>query len=128
MKTAVIMAAGLGTRFGNHTELHPKGFIKVEGIPMVIRSIKTLLSCGINRILIGTGYKSEAFDQLKNAYLQIETCYSARYAETNSMYTLYNMQTAIENDDFILLESDLIYEKRTYSLVTHSIYLQTLNK
>lgn len=112
MRTAVIMAAGLGTRFGNYTELQPKGFIQVDGIPMIIRSIETLLSCNISRILIGTGYKSEAFERLKNEYPQIETCYSPRYAETNSMYTLYNMQNEIGNDDFILLESDLIFEKK----------------
>lgn len=112
MKTAVIMAAGLGTRFGNHTELQPKGFIKVDGIPMIIRSIETLLSCHIDRILIGTGYKSEIFDQLKETYPQIETCYNPRYADTNSMYTLYNMRNLIGNDSFILLESDLIFERK----------------
>ena len=56
VKTAVIMAAGMGTRFGDRTELIPKGLIPVGGIPMVVRSIETLKSCGIERIIIGTGY------------------------------------------------------------------------
>lgn len=51
------MAAGLGTRFGHYTELVPKGFVEVGGKPMIIRSIETLLSCGIERIILGTGYK-----------------------------------------------------------------------
>ena len=55
VKTAVIMAAGMGTRFGNRTELIPKGFVPAGGIPMVIRSIDTLKACGIERIIIGTG-------------------------------------------------------------------------
>ena len=56
------MAAGLGTRFGHYTELVPKGFVEVGGKPMIIRSIETLLSCGIERIILGTGYKKEAYE------------------------------------------------------------------
>ncbi len=115
IKTAVIMAAGLGTRFGHYTELMPKGFIEVGGKSMIVRSIEILLSCGIERIIIGTGYKRESFEALKQIYPQIETCFSPRYAETNSMYTLYNTRDVIGEDDFLLLESDLIFEKKAIS-------------
>lgn len=106
------MAAGLGSRFGRYTELIPKGFVEIGGSPMVVRAIDTLLSCGIERIIIGTGYKQETYDALKSKYPQIETCFSPRYAETNSMYTLYNTREIIGEDDFLLLESDLIFEKK----------------
>ena len=109
--TAVIMAAGLGSRFGKMTETMPKGFIEVGGQSMVIRSIETLIACGITRIIIGTGYKKEAYEALKEKYPQIECVFSPRYAETNSMYTLWNCREAIGDDDFILLESDIIYSK-----------------
>lgn len=112
IKTAMIMAAGMGTRFGHYTELVPKGFVEVQGCPMIISSIETLVSCGIERIIIGTGYKKEVYEALKAKYPQIECCYSPRYAETNSMYTLYNSRQAIDQDDFLLLESDLIFEKK----------------
>lgn len=108
---AVIMAAGLGSRFGKMTETMPKGFIEVGGMSMVIRSFETLISCGINRIIIGTGYKKEAYEALKAKYPQIECVFSPRYAETNSMYTLYNCREIIGDNDFILLESDIIYSK-----------------
>ena len=105
------MAAGLGSRFGKMTETMPKGFIEVGGQSMVIRSIETLIACGIKRIIIGTGYKKEAYEALKGQYPQIECVFSPRYAETNSMYTLWNCREAIGDDDFILLESDIIYSK-----------------
>ena len=57
--TAVIMAAGMGTRFGHYTDMIPKGFIPYKGKPMVIRSIETLIDCGIEKIIIGTGYHKE---------------------------------------------------------------------
>lgn len=107
--TAVIMAAGLGSRFGKMTETMPKGFIEVGGKSMVIRSIENLIASGIQRIIIGTGYKKEAYEALQDQYPQIECVFSPRYAETNSMYTLWNCREAIGNDDFILLESDIIY-------------------
>ena len=113
---AVIMAAGLGSRFGKMTETMPKGFIEVGGMPMVIRSIETLLSCGIQRIIIGTGYHKETYEALQAQYPQIECVFSPRYAETNSMYTLYNCREAIGNDDFLLLESDIIFSRNA---ITH---------
>lgn len=111
VKTAVIMAAGLGSRFGKMTESMPKGFIEVGGTAMVVRSVETLVACGITRIIIGTGYKKEAYEQLADIYPQIECVYSERYASTNSMYTLYNCREAIGNDDFLLLESDIVYSR-----------------
>lgn len=112
MKTAVIMAAGMGTRFGAMTEERPKGFIEAGGKAMVVRSIETLVSCGIERIIIGTGYLREAYEQLVERFPQIVCCFSPRYAETNSMYTLFNCRETIGDDDFLLLESDLVFERR----------------
>ena len=106
------MAAGLGTRFGQMTVKMPKGFVPFKDEPMVVHSIKTLIDCGINHIIIGTGYKKEAYETLKAEYPQIECVYSSRYAETNSMYTLWNCRESIGDDDFILLESDLVFEKK----------------
>ena len=105
--TAVIMAAGLGSRFGSMTETMPKGFIEVGGKAMVIRSIETLIECGIKRIIIGTGYHREWYERLAEQYPQVETVFSPRYAETNSMYTLYNSREAIGDDDFLLRIADL---------------------
>src|SRR5574344_306453 len=109
--TAVIMAAGLGTRFGKMTETMPKGFVEVGGMSMVERSVKTLIACGIKRIVIGTGYHKEAYEKLAERYPQVECVYSPRYAETNSLYTLYNCRSTVAGEDFILLESDLVFNK-----------------
>lgn len=115
IKTAVIMAAGLGTRFGRYTELIPKGFVEYKNKAMVVRSIETLIDCGIEKIIIGTGYQKEKYEALMDRYPQIQCVFSPRFAETNSMFTLWNCREAIGDDDFILLESDLVYERRAIS-------------
>ena len=111
IRTAVIMAAGNGTRFGTLTSKMPKGFIKFKGIPMVERSIKNLLSAGIEKVIIGTGYHREWYDSLREKFPQIITAFSPDYADTNSMETLARCKNDIGEEDFLLLESDIIYDK-----------------
>ena len=113
--TAVILAAGLGTRFGEYTELIPKGFVPFKGTAMVLRSIDALIGCGIERIIIGTGYHKEYYEALMSDYPQIQCVFSPRFAETNSMYTLWNCREAVRDDSFLLLESDLVFDKRAIS-------------
>ena len=106
------MAAGMGTRFGKYTEIIPKGFVEFKDKAMVLRSIDTLIDCGIERIIIGTGYHREKYEALMESYPQIECVFSPRFAETNSMYTLWNCREAVGAEDFLLLESDLVFEKK----------------
>lgn len=111
------MAAGMGTRFGKYTELTPKGFVEFKGKGMVVRSVETLIDCGIERIIIGTGYHRERYEALAaeinaGGRAKAECIFSPRFAETNSMYTLYNCREAIGDEDFLLLESDLVFERR----------------
>ncbi len=80
------MAVGHGFRFGIYTEDRPKGFIEVDGVSMIERSLRTLIACGIKRIVIVTCYMKEAFEKLDSNFMnefadvKILTCYSPRYA------------------------------------------------
>ena len=109
IKQAVIVAGGLGSRFGNRTKEMPKGFIEIEGIAMVERSIQKLIAAGIEEIIIGTGHCSEYYDELAKKYHIIKTVRNDNYENTSSMGTLAVCEPLIKGD-FILLESDLIYD------------------
>jgi len=105
------MAAGMGTRFGHLTDMIPKGFIPYKGKAMIIRSIEILINCGIEKIIIGTGYHKECYEALICNYPQIQCVFSPRFMETNSMYTLWNCRKYIDTEDFLLLESDLVFDR-----------------
>ena len=66
----------------------------------------------LEKIIIGTGYHQEHYEALTKRYPQVECVFSPRYAETNSMYTLWNCREAVGSEDFLLLESDLVYERK----------------
>lgn len=109
IKQAVIVAGGLGSRFGDRTKLMPKGFIEIEGVPMVERSVQKLIASGIEEIIIGTGHCSEYYDELAKKYHVIKTVRNDNYNNTSSMGTLAVCVPFIKGD-FILLESDLVYD------------------
>jgi 2-aminoethylphosphonate-pyruvate transaminase len=110
VKTAVILAAGFGSRLKERTKIKPKGFLEIENISLIQRSINNLLVNGIENIYIGTGYLSEVYESFSKDKPYITCIKSDKYETTSSMYTLYNMRDVLK-DDFLLLESDLLYEK-----------------
>lgn len=109
IREAVILGAGLGSRLKDKTKAMPKGFIELGGLPMVERSIRNLISAGVEKIYIGTGHCSEYYDELAEKYHIIETIKNPLYAQSGSMRTLYELASHVKGD-FFLLESDLIYD------------------
>ncbi len=116
LKTAVILAAGLGSRLREQTKNKPKGFIILHEKPIVEESILKLFESGIERILIGTGYLSESYEKLARKYSAIQCIKNNDFASTGSMYTLYNMREYID-DDFLMLDSDLVYDKSGLNII-----------
>ena len=109
IRQAVIMAGGLGSRLGSLTKEMPKGFIEIDGMPMVEQSVRKLIASGIEEIIIGTGHHSEYYEGLAKRYNCIRLAKNDRYAETGSMGTLACCASLVKGD-FLLLESDLLYD------------------
>lgn len=110
VKEAVILAGGLGSRFGGRTRAMPKGFIELDGVAIVEASVKKLIGAGVERIIIGTGHCSDFYDALRDKYPAIiKTVRNDAYEATSSMGTLA-VCAPLVSGDFFLLESDLIYD------------------
>ena len=112
---AVILAAGMGVRLKELNRGIPKGFISLaDDVPIIEHSIEALLVCGISDIIIVTGFMDEYYENLRSKYPQIKTVRNEKFSETGTMYSLWCARKLI-NTDFILLESDLIFETRAIS-------------
>jgi 2-aminoethylphosphonate-pyruvate transaminase len=111
IRTAVILAAGSGRRIRENLGHKPKGFITLGEKPIIRESVEKIFGAGIERIIIGIGYKCDTFKRYFAGDTGITFVENEAYDNTGSMHTLYLMKANI-NEDIILLESDLIYEKR----------------
>lgn len=109
IRQAVIMAGGLGSRLKGRTEAMPKGFIEIDGVPIVERSVQKLFAAGVEEIIIGTGHCSEWYERLAQKYHCITLCRNDNYAGTGSMGTLAVCAPKVYGD-VLILESDLIYD------------------
>ena len=109
---AVILAAGMGTRLRSIINTSPKGLLKLEEREIVKRSLSKLRNHGINRFILVTGYEKEQYESaLADEFPEVEFLCNHDYDATGSMHSLW-LTREILADDFLLLESDLIYETR----------------
>jgi choline kinase len=117
MKTAVILAAGMGTRLREAHADMPKGFVELGGKAIIEQSIARLEQAGISDIVIVTGFAAEYYHKLAVRYEGlIRIVHNPDYADSGSMYSLFCARDVVD-DGFLLLESDIIYESRALDIL-----------
>ena len=109
--SAVILAAGMGSRLTEVLNDRPKGFLKIGGIELIERSVELLLKRGVTSIVIVTGHLADHYQVFAKKHPQITLVNNPVYADSGSMYSLYCARDLLRFP-FFLLESDLIYEMR----------------
>jgi 2-aminoethylphosphonate-pyruvate transaminase len=108
----VILGAGMGVRLEELGRRIPKGFLRIGQGPIVAESVERLASEGIERIVIVTGHHAEMYEELARSRPErITLVHNPRFADSGSLYSLWCARAEL-SEDFLLLESDLIYERR----------------
>jgi choline kinase len=112
VRQAVILGAGMGVRLEEIGRQAPKGFLRLGVRPIVEESVERLAAEGIERIVIATGHHAEFYEELarRKPYL-VTTVSNPRYADSGSLYSLWCLRAELA-EGFLLLESDLIFERR----------------
>lgn len=113
INTALILAAGKGTRLRPFTHDMPKGFIKATDESLVERSIRMLKEHGIENIVVGCGHLGIHYEGIQEKY-GLKIYYNHDYASTGSLCTMI-LSNDLVTEDFLLLESDIMYEPRALS-------------
>jgi len=117
VSTAVILAAGVGSRLASELDDRPKGLLVLGEQPIIEESVRRLARAGITRIILVTGHLSSAYEEFARDFPQlVTTTHNERYRDSGSMYSLYCARQHLDCD-FLLLESDLIYEGRALTEV-----------
>jgi len=111
--TALLLAAGTGSRLRPLTLDAPKCLTEVGGKPILGRLVENLRSQGIKRLVVVTGYLDHCVHEYlrKNAAdMEVDYVFNPVYQTTNNIYSLWLAKEVLQ-EPFVLIESDLIFEK-----------------
>ncbi|MEO9600633.1 nucleotidyltransferase family protein [Parasphingorhabdus sp.] len=111
VKTAMIMAAGLGTRMRPLTEMRPKPLVEVSGKAMIDHCLEKLVEAGIEKAIINVHYLADAMEaHLAASQYPIEFQISderRQLMETGG--GLVQAEPLIEESNFFCINSDNLW-------------------
>src|SRR5450830_2105640 len=113
VRTALLLAAGLGSRLAPFTDALPKCLVSMSGVPILERLVRSLDSHGFERLVIVTGYKAETIrGYLGESFggIAIEYIVSPLFETTNNIYSLWLARHLID-EPFLLVESDVVFDE-----------------
>ena len=123
---AIILAAGMGRRLGDLTKENTKCMVPVNGVRLIDRLLGQLSGLSLKRVIIVVGYKGQELkdyighrydDQLKIVYAE-----NPIYDKTNNIYSLSLVKQQLQEDDTLLIESDLIFSDSLFQMIIADPY------
>ncbi|MBN6081957.1 NTP transferase domain-containing protein [Aggregatibacter actinomycetemcomitans] len=120
---AIILAAGLGSRFKELTKNNHKALFKINETPNIEKTIQYLQEIGIDEIHIVTGHQANLFSYLSNKY-NCDLIHNIYYKKYNSIYSFY---LAIEhfNNTFVI-DADVVLLDNPFCHLKNSTYYTIL--
>lgn len=112
VRTAVLLAAGTGSRLQPLTHDAPKCLTQIHGVPILDQQVRCLEDWGFERLVVVLGHMEECIREFLEQHpcnLQIEYITSSRYRTTNNIYSLWIARELVR-ESFLLLESDLLFD------------------
>lgn len=123
---AIILAAGMGRRLGEYTRDNTKCMLPVNGVRLIDRVLGQLSQLGLSRVVIVVGYKGQnLIDYIGHRYddrLKIEYVNNPVYDKTNNIYSLSLAKDKLQEDDTLLIESDLIFDDSLFRMILDNPY------
>lgn len=117
---AIIMAAGVSSRFAPLSYEKPKALITVNGEVLIERQIRQLRKVGINEIVVVVGYKKEQFYYLKEKFGVI-IVENPEYNTRNNNASIYVAQKYIHNS-YICSADNYFTQNPFTKMVEESFY------
>lgn len=124
VKNAVIMAAGMSSRFAPLSYERPKGLLKVKGDILIEREIRQLQEAGITDITLVVGYMKEKFFYLQDKF-GVKIVVNEDYFRYNNTSSLIRVVDALSNtyicssDNYFV---DNVFEPYVYQSYYAAVY------
>ena len=123
---AIILAAGMGRRLGELTKNNTKCMVEVNGVTLIDRMLNQLSGLPLNRVVVVVGYEGKKLvDYIGDRYdykMKIEYVENPIYDKTNNIYSLALAKEQLQEDDTLLIESDLIFDDGLFDLILNDPY------
>lgn len=120
VQNAIIMAAGLSSRFAPLSYEKPKGVLEVRGEVLIERQIRQLKEAGINDItVVVVGYMKEAFFYLEDKF-GVNIVVNEEYATRNNNSTLMLVNEKLGNT--YICSSDDYFTENVFEPYVYEAY------
>lgn len=120
---AIILAAGMSTRFIPFNYEKPKGLLEVKGEVLIERQIRQLREKGIKEIIIVVGHMKEQFEYLIEKY-GVNLVETDDYAIKNNHASVYAAREYLKNS--IITSSDLYFSNNIFQSYAYDAYYCTI--
>lgn len=119
-ETALIIAAGRGTRFGVFTDTVPKPMIEVAGVPLLFRTLFTACIAGIRNFVVVTGYQGELLEEIlareaPRWNISVQCLRNEEWERANGLSVLRSRDYL--QGPFVLLMADHLFESRILKIL-----------
>lgn len=111
-QSAIILAAGKGTRMLPISEECAKALVLINNKPLIEYQIENLKKAGINEIYIVVGFHKEDFDYLIDKY-DVKLIVNMEYATKNNLVSLFKAKSEIGNT--YIVPSDIWFSENPFS-------------
>lgn len=122
---AIILAAGMATRFAPLSFEKPKALFEVQGEILIERLIRQLKEAGIDDITVVVGYMKESFFYLEDKF-GVKIAVSNDYSKRNNHSSLLAVKNSFGNT--YLCSSDLYFEKNVFSPYSYGTWVTCVKK
>jgi len=112
---AIILAAGKGSRLRPLTDNYPKCMMEFQGKTIINNILDTFKICGINDVIVVTGYKNEILEEHLKEY-RIRFIHNKDYVTTNMVYSLFCAEKEMD-DDLIISYADIVFTPKVLKLL-----------
>ena len=112
VSTALLLAAGTGSRLAPLTDEVPKCLVPVNEISILKRLVDSLQEHNFKRLVIVVGHQADCIRKFLGTFaggMEIVYVTSPLYKTTNNIYSLWLTRKLID-EPFLLIDSDLVFD------------------